>query len=235
MNEQLFFAPNIDEDLQLPEQESVHCARVLRMKEGDSLTIVDGKGTLFRCTLIQSHAKRCVVQIDEKVEVPKSWHFNLHIAFAPIKNMDRNEWFIEKATEIGIDRFTPLLCRYSERKEIKTERLKKTAISAMKQSHQAWLPIIDEMIAFETFVKQPFDGKKYIAHCHPTKKKSLAQLYKKNENALILIGCEGDFSEDELKLAIENGFHPIHLGENRLRTETACLVAMHTLHVINQQ
>ena len=233
MTDNLFFAPDILQNPQLPEQESLHCARVLRMQAGDTLTVIDGQGAFYHCTLVQPHAKRCIVQINERVESPKSWNFDLHIAFAPTKNMDRNEWFIEKATEIGIDRFTPLLCRFSERKEIKTERLEKIAISAIKQSHQATLPKIDEMMSFELFVAQPFNGKKIIAHCYETEKTPLARLYTKGENALILIGPEGDFSEEEVKQAVQNGFQPVSLGENRLRTETACLAAVHTIHVIN--
>jgi 16S rRNA (uracil1498-N3)-methyltransferase len=203
------------------------------MQVGDSLMVIDGKGVFYRCTLVQAHAKRCMVQTNERIESPKSWNFNLHIAFAPTKNMDRNEWFVEKATEIGTDCFTPLLCRFSERKKIKTERLEKIIVSAMKQSHQATLPKVDKMTPFESFVTQPFNGKKFIAHCYDTEKTPLAKLYEKNENALILIGPEGDFSEEEVKKAIQNGFQPISLGENRLRTETACLVAVHTIHVIN--
>jgi len=234
MTDHLFFAPDISLNPQLPEQESLHCARVLRMQEGDTLTVIDGKGAFYRCTLVQAHAKRCLVQVNERIDAPKSWNFDLHIAFAPTKNMDRNEWFIEKATEIGTDCFTPLLCRFSERKEIKTERLEKIAISAIKQSHQAMLPKINEMTPFDSFITQPFSGQKFIAHCYEKPKTPLAQLYKKNENALILIGCEGDFSETEIEKAIQHGFQPVSLGKNRLRTETACLAAVHTIHVVNQ-
>jgi 16S rRNA (uracil1498-N3)-methyltransferase len=233
MAENLFFCPDIALNPQLPEQESQHCARVLRMQEGDLLTVVDGKGSFYRCTLVQAHAKRSIVRIDEQIECPKSWNINLHIAFAPAKNMDRNEWFVEKATEIGIDRFTPLLCRFSERREIKTERLEKIAVSAMKQSRQAVLPAIDAITPFDSFIAQPFDGQKFIAHCHEKEKIPLAKAYKKGKNALILIGPEGDFSEAEVKKAVEIGFQPVSLGENRLRTETACLVAVHTVRVVN--
>ena len=143
------------------------------------------------------------------------------------------EWFAEKATESGIDRFTPLLCRFSERKELKTERLEKIVVSAMKQSQQAVMPVIDEMNPFDLFVENPFTGRKFIAHCHPTPKTALAKTYQKGEDALILIGPEGDFSEEEIQKAVSLGFEPVSLGENRLRTETACLVACHTLHVLN--
>ena len=233
MADTIFYSSGIRHLQQLPEQESLHCTKVLRMKEGDQLTVTDGKGFFFLCTLIQAHPKHCIVSIDAEVAQPKTWNFNLHIAFAPTKNIDRMEWFAEKATESGIDRFTPLLCRFSERKELKTERLEKIVVSAMKQSQQAVMPIIDEMNPFHLFVEKPFAGRKFIAHCHPTPKTALAKTYQKGEDALILIGPEGDFSEEEIQKAVSLGFEPVSLGENRLRTETACLVACHTLHVLN--
>lgn len=233
MTDTLFYCPNIRQNPQLSEQEAQHCVKVLRMKEGDKVTATDGNGFFYECTIIQAHPKHCLLSVDTERAHPKSWNNNIHLAFAPTKNMDRNEWFVEKATEIGIDRITPLSCRFSERKEIKTKRLEKIAIAAMKQSQQAVLPVIDEMTSFMNFISQPFDGQKFIAHCYDSDKKQLAQDYKKGENALILIGPEGDFSEDEVQKAIENGFEPISLGENRLRTETACLAAVHTIHVIN--
>jgi 16S rRNA (uracil1498-N3)-methyltransferase len=233
MADTIFYSSGIRHLQQLPEQESLHCTKVLRMKEGDQLTVTDGKGFFFLCTLIQAHPKHCIVSIDAEVAQPKTWNFNLHIAFAPTKNIDRMEWFAEKATESGIDRFTPLLCRFSERKELKTERLEKIVVSAMKQSQQAVMPIIDEMNPFHLFVEKPFAGRKFIAHCHPSPKTALAKTYQKREDALILIGPEGDFSEEEIQKAVSLGFEPVSLGENRLRTETACLVACHTLHVLN--
>ena len=147
--------------------------------------------------------------------------------------MDRNEWFVEKATEIGIDRLTPLLTNHSERKEIKRERLQKIVIAAMKQSMQAHLPDIEEMKGFKELIEQPFQGRKFIAHCHDLPKKQLASSYKKGENALILIGPEGDFSEEEVNRAVGLGFEPVSIGETRLRSETASLVSMHIIHVIN--
>ena len=233
MADTVFYSPGIRHLQQLPEQESLHCVKVLRMKEGDKLTVTDGKGLFYPCTLIQAHPKHCVVSMDAEVAQPKTWNFSLHIAFAPTKNIDRMEWFAEKATESGIDRFTPLLCRFSERKELKTERLEKIVVSAMKQSQQAVMPVIDEMNPFDLFVENPFTGRKFIAHCHPTPKTALAKTYQKGEDALILIGPEGDFSEEEIQKAVSLGFEPVSLGENRLRTETACLVACHTLHVLN--
>ena len=233
MTDTLFYSPNILINSQLPEIESYHCVKVLRMRNGDLLTVTDGKGHFYQCTLVDANPKHSTVSIINKIDVNQSRNFILHLAFAPTKQMDRNEWFVEKATEIGIDRFSPIISNYSERREVKIERLTKTAISAMKQSQQPFLPQIDEAIGFNDFIKLPFNGNKYIAHCYETPKVPLTQIYKKGENALILIGPEGDFSEEEVESAINTGFKPISLGESRLRTETASLVATHTIHVIN--
>lgn len=218
----------------MPESESQHCARVLRKKEGDSLFITDGKGYFYRAKLLQANPKSCVVTIEEEMEQPKGWDYNLQIAFAPTKNLDRMEWFVEKATEIGIDTFSPLKCRYSERKNINATRLEKIMVSAMKQSQKSRLPQFENIIKFEEFIKQPFEGQKFIAHCYDSIKTPITQICKRDTNTLILIGPEGDFSEEEVAKSIEHGFTPISLGDSRLRTETAALVACHTVHVINQ-
>ena len=218
----------------MPESESQHCARVLRKKEGDSLFITDGKGYFYRAKLLQANPKSCVVTIEEEMEQPKGWDYNLQIAFAPTKNLDRMEWFVEKATEIGIDTFSPLKCRYSERKNINATRLEKIMVSAMKQSQKSRLPQFENIIKFEEFIKQPFVGQKFIAHCYDSIKTPITQICKRDTNTLILIGPEGDFSEEEIAKSIEHGFTPISLGDSRLRTETAALVACHTVHVINQ-
>ena len=232
--ETIFYCPDISINPQLPEAESQHCARVLRMKENDNLLITDGKGFFYRAVLLQANPKSCIVSIEEQIPQPKYWSFDLHIAFAPTKKLDRMEFFVEKATEIGIDTFSPLRCRYSERKEINATRLEKIMVSAMKQSQKCRLPQFDEMIKFDEFIKKPFKGQKIIAHCYNSTKSALTEICKKNTDTLILIGPEGDFSEKEVVKAIENGFTPISLGESRLRTETAALVACHTVHVINQ-
>lgn len=218
----------------MPESESQHCARVLRKKEGDSLFITDGKGYFYRAKLLQANPKSCVVTIEEEMEQPKGWDYNLQIAFAPTKNLDRMEWFVEKATEIGIDTFSPLKCRYSERKNINATRLEKIMVSAMKQSQKSRLPQFENIIKFEEFIKQPFEGQKFIAHCYDSIKTPITQICKRDTNTLILIGPEGDFSEEEIAKSIEHGFTPISLGDSRLRTETAALIACHTVHVINQ-
>src|SRR5690554_6336596 len=229
----LFFCPEILKSPILPEQESQHCVKVLRSREGDTLTVTDGKGFIYDCELMQAHPKRCLLAIRQRSEVKNNRAFSLHVAFAPSKQMDRNEWFVEKATEIGVDKITPLLCKHSERKEIKDERLHKITVAAMKQSMQAYLPETEKMTRFNDFVSLPFPGRKFIAHCHDLPKQSLAHTYRKGENALVLIGPEGDFSEEEVKQAIELGFEPVSIGETRLRSETASLISMHIIHVIN--
>lgn len=233
MNDSIFYHPDIANSQQLPEQESQHCVKVLRMKEGDELTVVDGCGSFYSCELVQAHPKHCLVKILDVQTQELNRDFKITIAFAPTKQMDRNEWFIEKAVEIGVDRFIPLRCDFSERKEIKSDRLTKIMVSAMKQSKQAFLPVLEEMTPFQQVILQPFEGQKYIAHCYSTDKSALSQICKKGEDTLILIGPEGDFSESEVQMAIENGFKAISLGNNRLRTETACLTALHTVHVVN--
>lgn len=233
MNDFIFYAPDIEQTMQLPTQESQHCIRVLRMRTGDRLKITDGNGNLYETILMKAIPTCCQVEILQKISQQKSWNYHLHIAFAPTKSSDRTEWFVEKATEIGIDAITLLKCRFSERKNIKSERLKKIAVSAIKQSQKMFLPVMNEITAFEEFIAQPFNGQKFIAHCYDTNKKALTATYKKGKNALILIGPEGDFSEEEVHKSVENGFQPISLGTERLRTETASLVALHTIHVIN--
>jgi len=229
----IFYTPNILQSAELPTEEVQHCVRVLRLKEGDEILLTNGTGLFFKAVLSLISQKHCKVEILETVSQPLSWENQIHIAFAPAKNMDRNEFFAEKATEIGINQISFLNCRYSERKEIKNERIEKILIAAMKQSQKATLPKLHEMIDFNKFITQDFDGQKFIAHCHPEEKTHLAKAYKKGENALILIGPEGDFSEDEINLAVKNSFQPVSLGESRLRTETAALTACQTIHIIN--
>ena len=231
---QIFYTPDIAFRAELPEEEAGHCIRVLRLTEGDEILLTDGKGMFYKAAISRAHPKHCEVDILESWQQPALWNFKLHIAVAPTKNMDRMEWFAEKATEIGIDAITCLNCRFSERKEVKPARLEKILVSAMKQSQKATLPVLTGMTDFCTFVTQPFDGRKFIAHCEEGDKKLLKQLYQPGENALVLIGPEGDFSPEEIELALKNGFLPISLGESRLRTETAALVACHTIHVLNQ-
>lgn len=203
------------------------------MKEGDSLMVTDGKGFFYDCTLASANPKQCVLNVRHRLEQPKKRDYSIHIGFGPTKVMERNEWFVEKAVEIGIDVLTPLLSQYSERKELKTERLEKIAVAALKQSFQAYLPVIEGMALFKEIIRQPFEGLRFIAHCHDLPKDPLAKSCRRGENVLILIGPEGDFSRGEVEEATAAGFIPVSLGASRLRTETACLAALHTIHVIN--
>lgn len=230
---QIFYTPDIQNKLQLPEEESGHCVRVLRLGEKDEILLTDGQGTFYKAAIVQPHPKHCEVRILDQWQQETLWPFYLHIAVAPTKNMDRMEWFCEKATEIGVDEITCLNCRFSERREIKPSRLEKILVSAMKQSQKARLPKLNGMTDFKKFISQPFEGRKFIAHCEEGEKPLLKKIYQPGEKALILIGPEGDFSPEEIDLAKACGFEPISLGESRLRTETAALVACHTLHVLN--
>lgn len=230
-----FYAPDIETNQILPESDSQHCVRVLRMKSGDELSVIDGKGHCYTCRLLEAHSKRASVEILDKSPLPLSWQNNIAIAVAPTKHLDRMEWMVEKLTEIGINRIIPLLCRYSERKELKIERLEKIAISAMKQSLKAVLPQIEPMMPIRDFIIGCSTPQKFIAYCDKSiPRELLSKKYKANKDVTILIGPEGDFSQEEIKLALDNGFIPVSLGDNRLRTETATIAACNTFHIINQ-
>ncbi len=231
----IFYTPDIATSLELPEEESNHAVRVLRLTEGTDVLLIDGKGMFYEATITRAHHKRCAVTINRSYAQDQKWPCHIHVAVAPTKNIDRIEWFLEKTTEIGIDAITLLKCRFSERKDVKMERLQKIVVSATKQSLKASLPVMRGMVEFKQFVETPFEGQKFIAHCYDQDEKvSLKDLYTLGSDVLVLIGPEGDFSETEVALALANGFRPISLGESRLRTETAALVACHTIHVLNQ-
>ena len=231
---QLFYAPDISGDLYtLNEEESKHCIRVLRLVVGDEITIVDGKGGLFKTRIINPEPKRCQVEVFETItEFEKRNHY-LHIAIAPTKNIERFEWFLEKATEIGIDEITPLLCEHSERKVINNERLQKIIVSAMKQSIKAYFPKLNQMVPFRQFIQANKDGKLYIAHCYKKDLNHLKNEIQSKQQSTILIGPEGDFSPDEVSIAIQLKYKEISLGSSRLRTETAGIVACHITNLMN--
>ena len=233
MIEQLFYAPDITSNPVLPEDESLHCTRVLRSKISDVITITDGKGFFYEACIENIHPKHCRVNVTKCWQHKQSRNYQIHIAVAPTKNLDRMEWFIEKATEIGIDTITFLHCLHSERNEVRLQRLYKTAINAMKQSQKAVLPTINEIVDFKEFILKIGNGVKMIAHCQSDEKKLVKSIYTPGSDALILIGPEGDFSRDEINAALSSGFSPITLGESRLRTETAALIACHTIHLLN--
>lgn len=231
-----FYAPDIESTLTLPESDSGHCVRVLRMRQGDPLEVVDGRGTLYSCVLADAHPKHATVEITGRTPLPKVWNGSVTIAIAPTKHNDRMEWLVEKLVEIGVDRIVPLKCRYSERKDINRERLEKIAVSAMKQSLKAVLPQIDEMTPYDKFLSSAdSDAMRFIAYCDPDiPRRLMAKEYRPGTDTIILIGPEGDFSKDEIKAALDSGWIPVTLGDNRLRTETAALVACDTCHIINQ-
>ncbi len=221
--------------------ESRHIVKVLRKKEGDTLFITDGKCQLFTAEVLFANDKKCTVNIINVEVKEKPWNYYLHIAIAPTKNNDRLEWFLEKATEIGIDEITPIICKHSERKIIKKERLDKVVVSAMKQSLKFQLPKLNEATTFQDFIKQDFDGDLFIAHCEETDKKSLkneltSRLRSKEQvqKITILIGPEGDFSTKEIEIGLQQKYIPVSLGESRLRTETAGIAATHSVAFFNE-
>ena len=231
----IFYTPDISGNAySLDETESKHCVRVLRLEKGEEITLVDGRGGFFIAEIADPNPKRCLVRVVRSEYDFGQQNFQVHIAIAPTKNIERMEWFLEKATEIGITRVIPLLCQHSERKEIKPGRLEKVMISAMKQSLKAYLPQIDELTKFSDLIRQPFDGQKYIAHCEKQHRDLLRNLVVPNQKSLILIGPEGDFSSEEIQAAIQSGFKPVSLGNSRLRTETAGIVACHTINLVNE-
>mgnify|MGYP003306747566 CR=1 FL=1 len=231
----LFYTPDIATTLELPQDEAAHALRVLRLTEGAEVMLTDGKGSFYRAEIDIISGKRCYMRIVETITPEPMWKGHLHLAMAPTKNMDRIEWFAEKATEIGFDELTFLDCRFSERKVVKTERVEKILVSAMKQSLKPTLPILNGMTPFDKFINYRFGGKKFIAHCYDGDKLPLMQALQCGEDALVLIGPEGDFSPEEVQKAIANGFQPITLGHSRLRTETAALVAVHTMNLVNSE
>ncbi|MFG4004218.1 16S rRNA (uracil(1498)-N(3))-methyltransferase [Flavobacterium aquidurense] len=233
---QLFYNPDIDESTEsfsFDKEESRHIIKVLRKKDSDILHVTNGSGLLFETEITLASDNKCIVQVlsIKKTAEPK---FRLHLAVAPTKMNDRFEWFLEKATEIGIQEITPIICDRSERKVINQERFEKIILSAMKQSNETYLPKLNEAISFKEFVKQKNEGLQLIAHCEETDKKSLKDILKPNESVTMLIGPEGDFSEKEIALALENNYQPVTLGNTRLRTETAAIVACHSVVFFNE-
>ncbi|MFH6769137.1 16S rRNA (uracil(1498)-N(3))-methyltransferase [Gaetbulibacter aquiaggeris] len=234
---QLFYNPDITDQTKqfsFDKEESKHILKALRKTTGDQLYITNGKGWLFTAEIAIADMKNCLVTITKKV-LKQKHQYNLHLAVAPTKMNDRYEWFLEKSTEIGIDSITPLICEQSERKVIKTDRFEKILQSAMKQSLHCYLPKLNKAISFKEFLNQKNRGQLFIAHCEETDKKSLKEELKPKQDVTVLIGPEGDFSVKEIEMAISQGFIPVTLGETRLRTETAAIVACHSVAFINQE
>ncbi|MDD6590921.1 MAG: 16S rRNA (uracil(1498)-N(3))-methyltransferase [Prevotella sp.] len=225
-----FFVPNAANETEMPMDEAMHALRVLRLKSGDEMFLMDGDGTFYRAEVTIAATKHCMYEIKEALPQQKGWTGYIHLAMAPTKMMDRVEWLVEKATEIGFDEMSFLNCKFSERKSMRTVRLDKIAVAAVKQSRKPWKPQLNSFINFKEFVNQPREGRKYIAHCYEEIERidlfSDLQNMPKDEKVTILVGPEGDFSFDEVQLAISKGYQSITLGNSRLRTETAGLLAV---------
>ena len=251
--ERYFYVSEASALSELPEEEATHALRVLRLKEGDEMMLMDGKGTFFRAAVSMATGKHCFYQILETLPQQRTWQGHLHLAIAPTKMMERIEWLAEKATEVGFDELSLLDCRFSERHVVKTPRLEKIVISAMKQSRKAWKPVVNEMQDFKSFLAQHTEGRRFIAHCYeevprenlfsllseasePNEANEPNKSNKPNEpnEILVLIGPEGDFSIDEVRMAVEAGFVSVDLGKSRLRTETAGLAAVMMMQLSQQ-
>ncbi|MFA6924641.1 MAG: 16S rRNA (uracil(1498)-N(3))-methyltransferase [Bacteroidales bacterium] len=231
---QLFYAPNISSgDFFLGEEESHHCVNVIRKKQNDIINIIDGNGGFYIAEIIDASSKKCTFNIKESKKKERENKYKIHLAVAPTKNIERFEWFAEKVTEIGVDEITPVFCEFSERKILKTQRLEKVILAATKQSLKFYSPSLNKPVNFKDLINIYFEGQKFIAHCKEHTF-ALKEQYQQKNNAFIFIGPEGDFSDNEIELAISNNFIPVNLGKSRLRTETAALVACHTINLLNQ-
>ena len=233
-----FFVPDAASQTELPPDEAMHAMRVLRLKGGDELFLMDGEGTFYRAEVTIAATHHCYYQIKEAMPQQPQWKGHLHLAIAPTKMLDRIEWMTEKATEIGINEISFFTCQFSERRVMKTTRLEKIAIAAVKQSHKAWKPILRELVSFRKFLEMPVEGRKYIAHCYDTIPRTnlFDELRKPSEDldATVLIGPEGDFSIEEVEAAIAAGYTSVDLGQSRMRTETAGLAAVMMMQLSQQ-
>ena len=230
----LFYAPDISHEYyQLHVEESKHLIRVLRKETGDKVYLTDGKGFFYTCRIVDDNPKHCKVEIITKKEGEDKSPYKLWMGVAPTKNISRYEWFLEKSTEIGIDKIIPFIGFHSERKDIKPDRLNRVITAAMKQSLKSFHPELTKLFSFKELIELPFEGEKYIAYIDEKVTKELFHNYKPPNDAFILIGPEGDFSRDEVELAVSKGFTPVKLGHSRLRTETAAVAACHTVNLLN--
>lgn len=233
-----FYVPGAAEQKELPSDEAMHATRVLRLKEGDEIFLMDGEGSFFKAQIMVAATHHCYYEILERQPQEPQWEGHLHLAIAPTKMIERMEWLVEKATEVGVDEISFLNCAFSERKIVKLPRLDKIAVSAVKQSHKAWKPVLNDMETFKAFMENPRPGRKYIAHCYEEvpRVNLFDELRKPSEekDVTVLIGPEGDFSIDEVKLAVANGYQSVDLGKSRLRTETAGLAAVMMMQLAQQ-
>lgn len=236
-----FYVPDAANQVELPAEEATHALRVLRLKGGDEIFLMDGEGSFYRAEVTAASSKRCLYEIKENMPQKRAWKGHIHLAIAPTKMMERIEWMAEKATEIGFDELSFLNCQFSERKVVKTPRIDKIVISAVKQSHKAWKPVVNELESFKEFIQTPRSGRKFICHCYEeVEKKDFfteinlctdASQESDADDITVLVGPEGDFSIDEVRFALENGYESVSLGTSRLRTETAGLVAVYMAHI----
>lgn len=243
-----FYTPDVKSG-ELPQDEAQHALRVLRLGTGDELNLMDGEGHYYRAEITTATGHRCLFRILHEEPQQRAWRGTVHLAMAPTKLNDRTEWFVEKATEIGVDEFSFLDCQFSERRVLKVDRVDKIVVSAMKQSHKAWKPVVNEMTAFRKFVEQEREGQKFICHCYEQRdvtgdasdenglsaKPHLKDVVSVDGPCTVLVGPEGDFSIEEVRLAEKNGFVSVSLGTSRLRTETAALVAVHIMQLLKQK
>ena len=231
-----FFVPDAAHQTELPADEAMHALRVLRLKGGDEIFLMDGVGNYYRAQVTIAATHHCYYEILEHLPQEPEWTGHLHLAIAPTKMMDRMEWFVEKATEIGVDEISFLNCKFSERRLLKMPRREKIVISAVKQSHKAWNPVLHEMMPFKDFIRQPREGRKFIAHCYDQIPRTYLfdelRQSAASEELTVMIGPEGDFSLDEVQDAIAAGYQSVHLGTSRLRTETAGLSAVMMMRLV---
>ena len=233
-----FYVPDAENATELPAEEASHAVKVLRLKGGDELMLMDGVGNFYRAEVTLAAPHHCLYRILEKMPQPRQWQGSVHLAIAPTKMNDRIEWLAEKATEVGLDELSFLNCQFSERRNLKTERISKIVVSAVKQSHKAVMPVVNELTPFKQFVAAHHEGHRYIAHCYQEvdRVNLFDELCRLNasEDALVMIGPEGDFSIDEVRLAVDAGFVSVDLGKSRLRTETAGLSAVMMMQLAKQ-
>jgi 16S rRNA (uracil1498-N3)-methyltransferase len=233
---QIFYSRQFRDNIcELDQTESAHCIRVLRMKKGSMVNIIDGNGNFYEGIIDEPDPRACKIILTRIENNFEKRSYKLHIALSPLKNQERFEWFVEKSVEIGIDQITPVICRNTEKPAIKKERVNKIIISAMKQSVNAFQPVLNGETSFQDFLGLGFGGIKMIAHCHnDIERNSISAVYKRGQDAVIMIGPEGDFTGEEVLQAVSAGFIPVHLGRSRLRTETAGISACHSIYFINQ-
>ena len=240
--ERFFYVPQALTCCELPDEEAAHALRVLRLKEGDEMMLMDGQGMFYRCNVTSVNGRHCFYNIGESLSQQRTWKGHLHLAIAPTKMMERMEWLVEKATEVGFDELSLLNCRFSERRVVKTQRLEKIIVAAMKQSRKPWKPVVNEMLDFKSFIAQHNEGRRFIAHCYEevprrnlfTELSTLFPSSADETETTVLIGPEGDFSIDEVRMAVDAGFISVDLGKSRLRTETAGLAAIMMMQLSQQ-